>query len=88
MHKGEPHAGHQALYNEIAGRIAQCETAGITKIEIIALLAQMVGRKIAELDPSAYDVGEVMRSVALNIASGNQDESSRILTGLPGGRPI
>lgn len=81
MHRGEPHAGHHKLLNDIRNRCTQAEGTGISKIEIISLLAQQIGRLISELDPNAYDAGEVMRSVALNIASGNQDESTRGLIG-------
>jgi hypothetical protein len=88
MHTKDPHVGHQKLYDEITGVLGRAELTGISGIEQIALLSQIIGRKISDLDPNLYEVAEVMQSVARNIASGNADESSRLLTGLPGGRPI
>lgn len=85
MHRSEPHAGHQKCFDDIRKRLGQAELMGIPKIELIALLAQIIGRQIAELDGKAFTVSEIMQAVALNIASGNQDEAARSLIGV--GKP-
>jgi hypothetical protein len=77
-HTREPGQGHQLLMAELHGVLDRFETQGITKIEQVALLAQLVGQKISDLDPDEFDnVPEVMQAVALNIATGNAQKGSR-----------
>lgn len=71
MHTKQPHAGHQKLAEELGRVLAKFEAQGISKIEQIALLSQLVGQLTYELPAGAFTNSEVMACVAMNIGSGN-----------------
>lgn len=71
MHKQDAHRGHQLLIDEVQGTLGRYRAQGIRDIEQIAILAQLIGGMVSDLDPAHYDAPEVMRSIALNIAAGN-----------------
>lgn len=83
-HAREPHQGHQMLMGEMQGVLMRYGMQGIGLTEQIALLAQLIGGKISDLDPAHYSVGEVLQSVSLNIAAGNAAKGTLEATVVPG----
>jgi hypothetical protein len=80
VHARGPNDGHHRLMQDLNGTLDRYEAQGISTVEQIALFAQIIGQKITDLDPLAYDAGEVMRSVAANIAGGNANRAGLIAT--------
>lgn len=85
-HTKEPHAGHHQLLADLKSRCGQAGLQGISDIEQIAILAQLIGSKVHDLDERQYDVAEVMESVSRNIMVGNGGAGGQQLIGL--GKPI
>ena len=75
MRTQRPHAGHQLFIADIAKASAKHEGLGISKIEQIALMAQLIGQLACELPPNLYPTSEIMGTVAANIVSGNQQRA-------------
>lgn len=85
-HTKDPHEGHHKLLADLKGRCGMAGLQGIADIEQIAILAQLIGAKVHDLDERQYDVGEVMESVSRNIVIGNNGAGGQQLIGL--GKPI
>lgn len=68
----DPGPGHHALMAELHGVLDRAETNGIPIIEQAVLLAQLIGQKISDLDPTQYEIGAVMEALAKNMLAGNQ----------------
>lgn len=84
-HARPPGPGHQLLMTELHGVLDKFGAQGITVIEQVALLAQLVGQKISDLEPTEFDnVPEVMQAVALNIAAGNAQKGAREMISVVG----
>lgn len=74
-HTKEPGEAHHKLLADLRGVCGRYGLQGVSDVEQVAILAQLIGTKIHDLDERQYDAGEVMRSVSLNIAAGNQNAS-------------
>lgn len=74
-HAKEPHDGHHKLLAELKSTCGRFGLQGISDIEQIAILSQLIGAKVHDLDEREYDSGEVMRSISLNLAQGNAGAS-------------
>lgn len=70
-HTREPHEGHHKLLSELTSLCGCAGLNGISDTEQIAILAQLIGRKMHDLDERQYDTGEVMASISHNIVAGN-----------------
>lgn len=68
---GQPGPAHQALMADMHGLLERYTANGMPLIEQIALLSQVVGQKISDLDAALYETGPVLESVMLNIIAGN-----------------
>jgi hypothetical protein len=53
-------------------------------IEQIAIMAQLVGQKISDLNPVLYSSPDVLQSVALNITAGNKMRGGPAVNGQVG----
>lgn len=71
MHAKDPHGGHHELLLDLKGRLGKATLSGIRPAEQIAILGQIVGAIIADMDDRQFDVGEIMRALSRNIAAGN-----------------
>lgn len=86
MRDQRPHAGHQSFMKELGGVSARFEGLGITKIEQIALLGQLIGQLSYEIPDGTYTAADIMECVGKNVVSGNQQRSSdAALVGANGG---
>lgn len=71
---------------ELGGVSAKFEGLGITKIEQIALLGQLIGQLSYEIPNGQYSGAEVMECVAKNVITGNsQRAGDAALLGVNGG---
>lgn len=78
MHTRQPHAGHQAFVREL-GRVSTThEALGISKIEQIALMAQMIGQMSCDMPIGEISSTELMQTVAMNIVSGNEGRAAEL----------
>ena len=70
-HTREPGKGHHQLLSDLKSICGRAGLNGITDVEQIAILAQLIGSKIHGLDERQYDSGEIMLAVSRNIVAGN-----------------
>jgi hypothetical protein len=70
-HTKEPGEQHHKLLTELKGVCGRYGLQGVTDAEQVAILAQLIGRKIHDLDERQYDTGEIMQAVSRNIVQGN-----------------
>lgn len=68
-HAKTPDGAHHALSQDLHGILGRY--AGMPKVEQVAILAQVIGHVITEMPANSFSTGEVMQSVAMNIAVGN-----------------
>lgn len=81
-HTKEPHRGHHELLSKLRETCGSYGIQGISDVEQIAILSQLIGFKIHDLDERQYDVGEIMQAVSRNIASGNAGAAGQHLIGV------
>ena len=74
-HTKEPGEAHHKLLAELRGVCGRYGLQGVSDVEQVAILAQLIGSKIHDLDERQYSPAEIMQSVSLNIAAGNQKAS-------------
>lgn len=77
-HVKTPDGVHHALAQDLHGILGRY--AGMPKIEQVAIMAQVIGHLITEMPANSYSTSEVMQSVAMNIAAGNE-QTARALAG-------
>ena len=70
-HTREPGEQHHKLLAELTGVCGRYGLQGVTDAEQVAILAQLIGRKIHDLDERQFDTGEIMQAVSRNIVAGN-----------------
>jgi len=63
--------GHHLFVQEVRGLCSRFETNGIPPIEQIALLGQIIGGLISELDPALYSTVPVLHALMENVVAGN-----------------
>jgi hypothetical protein len=71
---------HEALWADICDVADKYEQAGIPVEDVLAILARLVGKYIACMDPLKYDKQLVLNLVATNIKGGNEDMCDYILS--------
>lgn len=81
-HAKEPHRGHHELLNRLRETCGSYALQGIGDVEQIAILAQLIGGKIHDLDERQYDISEIMQAVSRNIVAGNAAVGGANLIGL------
>jgi len=67
-HESLANLAHQALNADLQALMARYQSMPV--IERVAVLSQLIGAEIATV-PNNWTSGEVMQTVALNIAAGN-----------------
>lgn len=70
-HTRVPGEGHHKLLAELKGVCGRAGLNGITDVEQIAILAQLIGAKVHDLDERKYEMAEIMQAISGNIVAGN-----------------
>lgn len=89
-HRKEPGPGHQALMADLKGCLKRFHDQGLPPVEQMAVLAQLLGQVVADIDTAQFETSDIMRSISGNIAAGNKvamdarDRSSHGLAGFEG----
>ncbi len=77
---------HEDIYQEVLDVLRKYEhEKGLSAIEILATLANMVGKCIAMQDQTKYSAGAVMRMIVSNIEIGNQQMIESLRSAPPAG---
>jgi hypothetical protein len=63
---------HEVCYQDLCALISK-HAAKLSKIEVLAIAANMVGKLVAMQDQRAVSVDLAMETVARNLERGNQD---------------
>jgi len=69
---------HKVLYEDIRALMTK-HADKLTKIEVLAVAANMVGKLIAMQDQRDYTPDQVMQMVAMNIELGNREAMEQLL---------
>jgi len=69
----QPGPGHQLFMEQARGLCARFEANGIPPIEQIALLGQLIGGLISDLDPKFYTTLPVLEALMQNVVVGNEE---------------
>lgn len=81
-----PHAGHHALMQELGGVCDRAGANGLSRIDQIAVLAQLIGSHIHYLPASAgYTPQMLLEFVARNVHLGNQHARGGDILAMPSG---
>lgn len=70
-HTREPGEAHHKLLAELKGVCGRYGLQGVSDVEQIAILAQLIGAKVHDLDERQFDTGEIMQAISRNIIAGN-----------------
>jgi hypothetical protein len=82
MERREPGAAHRALMLDLNTVIDRY--ANMPAIERVAVVAQFLGHRLAELPDGQYSVAEVMHTVSRNIEQGNRQDGALAVAGQVG----
>lgn len=79
MHRSEPGAAHHALMADLNAVIDRY--TGMPAIERVAIVAQFLGHRLAEIPEGQFGAQEIMQVVGRNIEQGNRQNGAMAVLG-------
>jgi len=71
-HCKDPGAAEQSLMLDLKGALKRHADQGMQPIVALAVLAQLLGQVVADVDAAQYETADIMAAVAGNIEAGNK----------------
>lgn len=79
MHRAEPSGAHKALMLDLNAVIDRYES--MPAIERVAIVAQFLGHRLAEIPEGQFGAQEIMQVVGRNIEQGNLQNGALAVAG-------